>query len=112
PSAARLAPRRDPGLRLRPGERLRLLCDPGSFVTDDRRPAGAVMSGSGRVDGRPVACYAHDFTIAGGSLGQAEADVVVGTLRAARRAGMPVVGFIESAGARLQEGVLGLDAYA
>ncbi|UGS36419.1 acyl-CoA carboxylase subunit beta [Capillimicrobium parvum] len=115
PAAARPAAAPPAPVRLRPAERLRLLCDPGTLRLDEV-PAGgpvpSVLGAAGDVGGRPVACYAHDAAVAGGSVGAAEADVVVATLRRARRDGVPVVGFVESAGARLQEGALGLDAYA
>lgn len=65
----------------------------------------------GRVDGRPIVCYAHDSSIAGGSVGTAEADVVVRALRESRQAGVPVVAFLESAGARLQEGAAALGGF-
>jgi len=56
------------------------------------------------VGGRPIVCYAQDSSIAGGSVGAAEADVVVRALRHSRSAEVPLVAFLESAGARLQEG--------
>jgi acetyl-CoA carboxylase carboxyltransferase component len=115
-----LAPR--PDERLTPLERLEVLCDPGSLSllrTDVRsrrmgekaRAGDGVLGGSGRVDGRPVFCFAQDPSFAGGSLGQAHADTVVQVLRLAGRAGVPVVGFIESAGARMQEGLAALGGY-
>jgi acetyl-CoA carboxylase carboxyltransferase component len=65
----------------------------------------------GRVDGRPVACFAQDPSYLGGSLGEAQADTICRVLEQADRARVPVVGFIESAGARLQEGVAALSGY-
>ncbi|HEV2786463.1 MAG TPA: carboxyl transferase domain-containing protein, partial [Solirubrobacteraceae bacterium] len=62
--------------------------------------------------GRPVACYAQDPSFMGGSLGEVHAETICRVLRTAGRARMPVVGFIESAGARLQEGVAALAGYA
>lgn len=70
-----------------------------------------VVAGSGLVNNRPVLCYAQDFSVAGGSVGEAEAELLVNLLRQSRRTRSPVVGFMESAGARLQEGVAALDAY-
>jgi acetyl-CoA carboxylase carboxyltransferase component len=70
-----------------------------------------VLGGTGKVDGRPVACFAQDASFAGGSLGEAHADTVVRVLEIAGRAKMPVVGFVESAGARMQEGVAALSGY-
>jgi acetyl-CoA carboxylase carboxyltransferase component len=79
----------------------------------ERAQAGdGVIAGSGRVDGRPVFCYAQDPSYLGGSLGEQHADSIVRVLRLAGRAKAPVVGFIESGGARLQEGTAALAGYA
>ncbi len=105
-----------------PRERLEELCDPGSFAplrTEARSPhlgpranAGdGVTAGAGRVAGRPVFCYAQDPAFMGGSLGVAHADSIVRVLQLAARAGAPVVGLIESGGARLQEGHGALAGY-
>src|SRR5918997_1484638 len=109
--------------RLSPVERLEALCDRGSLTllrSDVRSPrmgekarAGdGVIAGAGRVDGRPVFCYAQDPTYLGGSLGEQHADSIVRVLRLAGRAGAPVIGFIESGGARMQEGLAALAGYA
>ncbi|HXE45570.1 MAG TPA: carboxyl transferase domain-containing protein, partial [Conexibacter sp.] len=101
--------------RLTPHERLELLCDAGSFepirsgVVSPKlgaraRPGDGVVGGLGRVDGRPVACYAQDVSFLGGSLGAAHADTINRVLSLAGRSRVPVVGFIESGGARMQEG--------
>ena len=71
-----------------------------------------MIAGAGRVDGRPVFCYAQDPSYLGGSLGEQHADSIVKVLRLAGRAGAPVVGFIESGGARMQEGTAALAGYA
>jgi acetyl-CoA carboxylase carboxyltransferase component len=71
-----------------------------------------VIAGVGRVDGRTVYAYAQDPSYLGGSLGEQHADSIVRVLRLAGRAGAPVVGFIESGGARMQEGVAALAGYA
>ncbi len=65
----------------------------------------------GRVGGRPIVCYAQDSSIAAGSVGVAEAEVIVRALRHSRQAGVPLVGFLESAGARLQEGAAALGGF-
>jgi acetyl-CoA carboxylase carboxyltransferase component len=104
-------------------ERLELLCDPGSLQVirsavrsqrlGVRAQAGdGVISGTGLVAGRPVACYAQDERFAGGSLGEAQADSIVRVLRLADEARMPVVALVASAGARIQEGTAGLAGYA
>jgi acetyl-CoA carboxylase carboxyltransferase component len=105
-----------------PLDRLELLCDPGtlelirtevvSIAMGDRARAGdGVVGGSGLVDGRPVFCYAQDPGYAGGSLGRAHADTIVRVIELAGRAGAPVVGFVSSGGARMQEGVAALGGY-
>ncbi|HWC24980.1 MAG TPA: carboxyl transferase domain-containing protein, partial [Solirubrobacteraceae bacterium] len=109
--------------KLSPLERLQVLCDPGSLqlmrgevrslrMGDRTRPGDGVIGATGRVDGRPVGCYAQDPSYMGGSLGEVHAETICRVLRSALRARMPVVGFIESAGARLQEGVAALAGYA
>jgi len=108
--------------RLTALERLEVLADPGSLqalrtqVRSRRMGAGArpgdgVLAAHARVDGRPVYCYAQDASFAGGSLGEAHAETIVEVLRLAGRARVPVLGFIESAGARMQEGLAGLSGY-
>jgi acetyl-CoA carboxylase carboxyltransferase component len=111
-----------PSGRLDPLERLEALCDPGSinvlrsFVRSsrlgDRAIAGdGVVGATGTVDGRPIACYAQDGAFLGGSLGERHADTIVRVLELARRAQVPVVGFVESGGARMQEGTAALAGY-
>ena len=108
--------------KLSPMERLQVLCDPGSLQLlrgevrsrrmGERTSAGdGVIGATGCVDGRPIACYAQDPSYVGGSLGEAHAETICRVLRTAGRARMPVVAFIESAGARLQEGVAALAGY-
>lgn len=116
-----LVPRTDE--KLTPHERLEALCDPGSLqllrgavrslrMGDKTAPGDGVIGATGRVDGRPVACYAQDPSFMGGSLGEVHAATICRVLETAGRGRMPVVGFIESAGARLQEGVAALAGYA
>ena len=108
--------------RLSPLERLELLCDAGSLevirsgVVSPKlgaraRAGDGVVGGLGRVDGRPVACYAQDVSFLGGSLGAAHADTINRVLQLAGRSRVPVVGFIESGGARMQEGTAALGGY-
>ncbi len=108
--------------RLSPQERLELLCDPGSLqllrtqvqsrhLGDRARPGDGVVAGVGAVDDRPVVAYAQDPSFAGGSLGEAHAGSIVRALQLAGRMRVPIVGFIESGGARMQEGVYGLAGY-
>jgi acetyl-CoA carboxylase carboxyltransferase component len=108
--------------RLSALERLEVLCDPGSLqlirtqvrsrrMGEKAREGDGILAASGAVDGRQVFCFAQDPSFVGGSLGQAHADSVVRVLQLAKRAQVPVVGFIESAGARMQEGLEGLSGY-
>jgi acetyl-CoA carboxylase carboxyltransferase component len=70
-----------------------------------------VVAGAGAVGGRPVYCYAQDQSFAGGSLGTTQAETIARVLELAGRAGAPVVGFVESGGARIDEGTAALDGY-
>ncbi|WP_249021281.1 carboxyl transferase domain-containing protein [Conexibacter sp. S30A1] len=101
---------------LTPIERLEALCDPGSLdvirseVVSSHmglkaRAGDGVVGGAGLVDGRPVFCYAQDNSYVGGSLGEMHAETIVRVLELADRARAPVVGFVGSGGARMQEGV-------
>ncbi len=107
---------------LTPVERLEALCDRGSFrplrsavrsgrAGDRAEPGDGVLAGAGTVNGRPLFCYSEDPAFMGGSLGEAHAETIVRVMRLAARSGAPVVGFVESGGARLQEGHAALAAY-
>ena len=78
---------------------------------DKARAGDGVIAGAGRVDGRPVFCYAQDPSYLGGSLGEQHAESIIRVMRLAGRAGVPLVGFIESGGARMQEGLAALGGY-
>ncbi len=106
----------------RPLDQLEMLCDHGSFralrsgVASARlggraAPGDGVLAGAGEVGGRPVFCYAQDPGFLGGSLGEVHADTIVRLQRIAGEAGAPVVGFVRSGGARLQEGHSALAGY-
>jgi acetyl-CoA carboxylase carboxyltransferase component len=116
------AARDDEGV-LSPLERLEMLCDPGSVrvirsvvrsyaLGPKAKEGDGVVGASGTIAGRPIFCYAEDGRFAGGSLGKAHADTIVRIVDLAGAARTPVVGFIESAGARVQEGASALGAYA
>jgi acetyl-CoA carboxylase carboxyltransferase component len=105
-----------------PHAQLELLCDPGSFrplrsgvasprLGERAAPGDGVVAGAGEVGGRPVFCYAQDPKFLGGSLGEVHADTIVRVMRMAGDAGAPVVGFVRSGGARLQEGHAALAGY-
>ena len=113
--------------RLTARERIARLCDPGSFVELDafavhrsphpemaeRRVLGdGVVTGHGLVEGRQVFLFAHDASFMGGSLGEVFAEKVCKVMDLAQRTGSPCIGFNDSAGARIQEGVAALAGYA
>ena len=112
-----------PEERLTPLERLEVLCDPGSLRPAAHRGALAAHGRDGasrrrrarrarpRRRTRRSSCFAQDASFAGGSLGEAHAETVVAVLRLAERARVPVIGFVESAGARMQEGLAALAGY-
>lgn len=107
---------------LSPSARIELLCDPGT--TEPIRSAArstwsavgvdgdGVLAAATEIDGRPVFCFAQDGRVAGGSLGEAHAETLCRVFELAAAARAPVVGFVESAGARVQEGVRSLNGYA
>jgi acetyl-CoA carboxylase carboxyltransferase component len=105
-----------------PLDQLQGLCDAGSFrplrsgvsslrLGERAAPGDGVVAGAGEVEGRPVFCYSQDPTFLGGSLGEVHAETIVRLLRMAGDAGAPVVGFVRSGGARLQEGHAALAGY-
>ena len=108
-------------------ERLEILLDKGSFAEVDRFvvhqnndfgmdaqriPGDGVVTGSGRVHGRPVFAFAQDFTVFGGSLSEAYARKICKIMDLAMKTGVPVIGLNDSGGARIQEGVVSLAGYA
>lgn len=108
-------------------ERIDQLMDPGTFVEldeyvrhrttsfgmDKSRPYGdSVVTGVGAIHGRVVAVYSQDFSTFGGSLGEVAGDKIVKVMKYALQNGMPLVGILDSGGARIQEGVLALGKYA
>jgi propionyl-CoA carboxylase beta chain len=108
-------------------ERIALLLDDGSFTEFDElarhrardfgieasRPYGdGVITGTGLVDGRPVAVYSQDFTVFGGSLGEVYGEKIVKVMDHAMRTGCPVIGISDGGGARIQEGVTALGLFA
>lgn len=94
-------------------ERIAQLLDAASFVELDVLNADAgVVTGYGLVDGSPVYVYAQDFTVKGGSVGVAHARKVLKVMDMAEKTGAPVIGILDTAGARLDEGVDAMNAYA
>jgi acetyl-CoA/propionyl-CoA carboxylase carboxyl transferase subunit len=84
-----------------------------NFDMDDNHvPGDGVVVGYGQVEGRRVYVFAHDFTVFGGSLGEAFAQKVCKVMDQAIENGAPIVGLNDSAGARIQEGIDSLAGYA
>ncbi len=107
-------------------ERIALLLDQGSFFEVDEfvkhrtvgfgleknRPLGdSVVTGTGTIHGRQVAVYSQDFTVFGGSLGEAAGDKIIKVMKLALNARIPIIGILDSGGARIQEGVAALGKY-
>ena len=69
-----------------------------------------VVIGYGKIDGRTVYVYAQDFTVQGGSLGSMHAAKICQVMDLAAKTGSPIIGMIDSGGARIQEGVKSLEA--
>jgi propionyl-CoA carboxylase beta chain len=108
-------------------ERLELLLDKGSFAELDRFvvhqshdfgmdgqrvPGDGVVTGSGRIHGRPLFVFAQDFAVFGGSLSEAYARKICKIMDLALKTGVPIIGLNDSGGARIQEGVVSLAGYA
>ena len=82
------------------------------FGLDKQQLAGdGVVTGFGKIDGRPVGVYAQDFTVQGGSLGRMHAAKINKIMDMASDMGMPITGINDSGGARIQEGVDSLAGY-
>ena len=108
-------------------ERLDLLLDPGSFneldmfvthrstdfgLDTQRIPGDGVVTGYGQIDGRLVYVFSQDFTVFGGSLSEAHAEKICKVMEMAMKNGAPIIGLNDSGGARIQDGVVSLGAYA
>jgi propionyl-CoA carboxylase beta chain len=70
------------------------------------------VTGYGKIDGRLVYVFSQDFTVFGGSLSEAHAEKICKVMDLAMKNGAPVIGLNDSGGARIQEGVVSLGAYA
>ena len=83
------------------------------FGMEEQKVLGdGVVTGSGRIHGRPVFVFAQDFTVFGGSLSGAYARKICKILDLAVKTGVPIIGLNDSGGARIQEGVVSLAGYA
>src|SRR5215211_3836468 len=105
-------------------ERIDLLLDEGSFLELDKYVThrsddpetqkfygDGVITGFGSINGRKIFVYAYDFTVLGGSLGEMASKKIVKIMDRAIKVGAPLIGIIDSGGARIQEGVMSLDGY-
>ena len=108
-------------------ERIDLLLDKDSFeewdmfvehrstdfgMSKNKVPGDGVVTGHGLINGRQVFVFSQDFTVFGGSLSEAHANKIVKIMEKAMQVGAPVIGLNDSGGARIQEGVDSLAAYA
>lgn len=107
-------------------ERIELLVDEGTFVElnpfiehrsndfgldEMKGPGDGVVTGYGKVNGRPIYLFSQDFTVFGGALGEMHAKKIANVMDLAAKNGAPFVGLNDSGGARIQEGVVSLDGY-
>ncbi|MCC5935480.1 MAG: acyl-CoA carboxylase subunit beta [Candidatus Cyclonatronum sp.] len=108
-------------------ERVDLLLDKGSFeeigafvrhrcrdfgLDKQSIPGDGVVTGFGKINGRPVYVFSQDFTVFGGSLSETHAEKICRIMDLAVKNGVPVIGLNDSGGARIQEGVASLGGYA
>jgi len=103
-------------------ERLAYLLDKDSFTELDafaehnsrdlekRKPGDGVITGHGRISKKPVYVYAQDFSFMGGSMGEMHNKKIAHVMELALKTGCPIIGLLDSGGARIQEGVSALDA--
>jgi acetyl-CoA carboxylase carboxyltransferase component len=101
-------------------ERIEKLLDPGTFVeefmlattqvadfgmAEKRAPGDGVVTGFGKIEGRPVYIFAQDRAVLAGTVGSAHAEKIAYAIQTARRTGVPLIGLYDSPGARIQEGL-------
>jgi propionyl-CoA carboxylase beta chain len=123
--AKRIEQQHDRG-KLTARERIELLLDSGSFfeidafvvhqatefgVSRNKFLGDGVITGWGEIDGRQVYVFSQDFTVLGGSVGESHGRKICKLFDLALDNGAPVIGIIDSGGARIQEGVSALAAY-
>lgn len=107
-------------------ERITLLLDPNTFVElhpfvtqrnqdysmdGEVGPGDGVVTGYGKVNGKPIYLFSQDFTVYGGALGEMHALKIANVMDLAAKNGAPFIGLNDSGGARIQEGVMSLDGY-
>ena len=108
------------------GKRINALLDAGSFVEiggavtarntdfnlqEQKTPADGVITGYGVIDGNLVYVYSQDASVLGGAVGEMHAKKITRIYDMAMKMGAPVIGFIDCAGLRLQEGTDALEAF-
>jgi acetyl-CoA carboxylase carboxyltransferase component len=108
-------------------ERIELLFDPGTFEEIDpfathqctdfdmekqKFPGDSVVTGFGKIGGNDAFVFSQDFTVFGGSLSKVAAEKICKVMDTAAKVGAPVIGLLDSGGARIQEGVDSLFGYA
>ena len=107
-------------------ERINDLLDPGTFEEYDafklhrcynfgmekiKFLGDGIVTGYGRLAGRPIYVYAQDFSVLAGSLSQTLAEKICKVMDLGVRMGVPVIGLNDSGGARIQEGIEALCGY-
>lgn len=103
-------------------ERIEMLLDPGTFqelqsfmlsLSDGENaiPGDGVVTGYGQIEGRTVYVYAQDFTVSGGSVSLTHARKISRVQDLAMHSGCPIIGLLDSGGARIQDGVSSLQGY-
>src|SRR5699024_7660864 len=73
--------------------------------------AAGVVTGYGKIDGRPVYLFSQDCKVFGGALGEMHAKKIANVMDMAAKSGASFIGLNDSGGARIQEGVTSLDGY-
>src|SRR6266568_8531680 len=117
---AKVAARLKSDGKLTARERVDKLLDAGSFIeefmlaetqcndfgmADKKLPSDGVITGSGKIDGRPVYVFSQDRAVLAGTVGSAHAEKIAYVIQTARKLGVPLIGLNDSAGARIQEGL-------
>jgi len=105
-------------------ERISLLLDKGTFtelnelielkstnynLQEKKQSGDGVITGYGKINNKPVCIFAQDFTFMGGSMGEMHNQKIASTQEHALKIGCPIIGLFDSGGARIQEGIHGLD---
>lgn len=84
----------------------------GGKISKEGKYGDGVIIGHGTVNGRLTFVYAQDFAIMGGSLGSMHAAKIQKIQDMAMKMGAPIIGLVDSGGARIQEGIASLAGYS